>query len=103
MILYTFLSNRVYSGHHTYLINIHDLEINPSLWLSVVSTHKVRDTYCSYAAIDVCCKELGSNTGVLKVGNGGPNSPLINSWHACAARVAVLSLSVCYDSIDGMV
>ena len=57
----------VYSGHHSYLINIYDLEVNPSLWLSVVSSHKIRDTYCSYAAIDVCCKELGSNTDLLKV------------------------------------
>lgn len=60
-------TNRVYSGHHSYLINTYDLEINPALWLSVVSTHKVRDTYCSYAVIDTCCKSLGSSTDVLKV------------------------------------
>ena len=58
---------RVYSGHRSYLLNIYDLEVNPSLWLSVVSSHKIRDTYCSYAAIEVCCKELGSATDQLKV------------------------------------
>lgn len=61
------LALRVYSGHHSYLINTYDLEINPTLWLSVVSTHKIRDTYCSYAVIDTCCKDLGSSTDVLKV------------------------------------
>ena len=60
-------SDRVYSGHHSYLINTYDLETNPSLWLSVVSAHKVRDIYCSYAVIDTCCKELGSSTDILKV------------------------------------
>ena len=57
----------VYSGHHTYIVNIYDLEVNPSLWLSTVSSHKIRDTYCSYAAIEVCCKELGSSTDQMKV------------------------------------
>ena len=99
---------RVYSGHHTFLLNPYDLDINPSLWLSVVSNNKgtppfrtgmlcinkfctslpvcmgcwlmltgcnyfficfsvVRDTYCSYATLDICCRELGSNTDTLKV------------------------------------
>ena len=30
----------VYSGHHTYLISPYDLDVNPSLWLSVVSSNK---------------------------------------------------------------
>ena len=41
-----------------------------SSWVSYL--HKpqsflVRDTYVSYATIDLCCRELGSNTEILKV------------------------------------
>ncbi len=31
---------RVYAGHHTFLISPYDLELNPILWLSVVSNNK---------------------------------------------------------------
>ena len=31
---------RVYSGHHTFLISPYDLEVNPLLWLHIVSSHK---------------------------------------------------------------
>jgi len=34
----------VYSGHHTYLISPYDLDVNPSLWLSVVSSNKGMST-----------------------------------------------------------
>ena len=43
------------------------------MWTGLVSyLHEllslvVRDTYVSYATIDLCCRELGSNTDILKV------------------------------------
>ena len=38
----------IYSGHHSILIPPSEVETNPALWLTAVSQHKVRDTFCSY-------------------------------------------------------
>jgi acyl-CoA synthetase (AMP-forming)/AMP-acid ligase II len=38
----------VYSGHHSILIPPSEVEVNPAVWLSIVSQYKVRDTFCSY-------------------------------------------------------
>lgn len=35
----------VYSGHHTYLISPYELDNNPLLWLSIVSSNK---SMCMY-------------------------------------------------------
>ena len=44
----------------------------------------VRDTYVSYATIDLCCRELGSNTEVLKVH--------ILCIVACSCRMSVIAV-----------
>ncbi|XP_056277810.1 disco-interacting protein 2 homolog C isoform X2 [Pseudoliparis swirei] len=56
----------VYSGHQSILIPPSELEVNPSLWLSVVSQYKVRDTFCSYSVMELCTKGLGLQTDALK-------------------------------------
>ncbi|XP_075338785.1 disco-interacting protein 2 homolog C isoform X3 [Odontesthes bonariensis] len=56
----------VYSGHQSILIPPSELEVNPSLWLSAVSQHKVRDTFCSYSVMELCTKGLGLQTDALK-------------------------------------
>uniref|UniRef100_A0A3B5ADE5 Disco-interacting protein 2 homolog C-like n=1 Tax=Stegastes partitus TaxID=144197 RepID=A0A3B5ADE5_9TELE len=56
----------VYSGHQSILIPPSELEGNPSLWLSAVSQHKVRDTFCSYSVMELCTKGLGLQTDALK-------------------------------------
>ncbi len=38
----------VYSGHHTYLMSPYDVELNPALWLHVLSTNK--SEYCMLEA-----------------------------------------------------
>lgn len=43
----------VYSGHHSILIPPSEVELNPSIWLTIVSQHKVRDTFCSYGKSDM--------------------------------------------------
>jgi acyl-CoA synthetase (AMP-forming)/AMP-acid ligase II len=84
----------VYCGHNTLLINPYELEINPMLWLTVLSSGKIRDTYCSYAVIDLCMRELGTSIELLKskninlgslkscviVGEERPRTALINSF-----------------------
>lgn len=59
----------VFSGHNTILINPYDLEHNPLLWLTILSNVKVRDTYCSYSVVDLCCRELGTSIETLKSKN----------------------------------
>uniref|UniRef100_A0A672HJ01 DMAP1-binding domain-containing protein n=1 Tax=Salarias fasciatus TaxID=181472 RepID=A0A672HJ01_SALFA len=56
----------VYSGHQSILIPPSELEVNPALWLSAVSQHKVRDTFCSYSVMELCTKGLGLQTDGLK-------------------------------------
>jgi acyl-CoA synthetase (AMP-forming)/AMP-acid ligase II len=55
----------VYSGHQSFLIPPGELEVNPSLWLTLVSQEKVRDTFCSYGVMDLCSKELGPSIAAL--------------------------------------
>ena len=50
----------VYSGHHSIIVPTNELDGNPALWLQAISHHKIRDTFCSYAVIDTCMKELGT-------------------------------------------
>lgn len=56
----------VYSGHHTILVPPVEVEQCPSLWLSAISQHKVRDTFCSYSVMELCTKGLGSSIPTLK-------------------------------------
>ncbi|KAK2187914.1 hypothetical protein NP493_150g01040 [Ridgeia piscesae] len=56
----------VYSGHHSILIPPTEVEINPAIWLSIVSQHKVRDTFCSYGVMDLCTKGLGTSIVTLQ-------------------------------------
>ncbi|XP_076064398.1 disco-interacting protein 2 isoform X2 [Oratosquilla oratoria] len=56
----------VYSGHQSILIPPGEVEVNPALWLSAVSQHKVRDTFCSYGVMELCTKGLGSSIAALK-------------------------------------
>jgi acyl-CoA synthetase (AMP-forming)/AMP-acid ligase II len=106
--LVLFILSSIYSGHHSYLLNIYDLELNASLWLSVISTHKIRDTYCSYTAIEACCKELGSATNMLKnrgvdlscvrscvvVGEERPRLSLLSSFSALFSPLGLGSHTV---------
>ncbi|XP_058987472.1 disco-interacting protein 2 isoform X2 [Musca domestica] len=59
----------VYSGHHSILIAPYEVEANPSLWLSTLSQHRVRDTFCSYGVIELCTKALSNSIPVLKQRN----------------------------------
>lgn len=56
----------VYSGHHSILIPPSEVEVNPAVWLSIVSQHKVRDTFCSYGVMELCTKGLASSVAALK-------------------------------------
>ncbi|ESO03015.1 hypothetical protein HELRODRAFT_187099 [Helobdella robusta] len=56
----------IYSGHHSILIPPTEVESNPSLWLTVVSQNKVRDTFCSYGVMELCTKGLGTSVNLLK-------------------------------------
>ncbi|CAN0386225.1 unnamed protein product [Lampetra planeri] len=56
----------VYSGHQSILIPPSELELNVSLWLSAVSQYRVRDTFCSYSAMELCTRGLGTQTDALK-------------------------------------
>ncbi|XP_067299184.1 disco-interacting protein 2 homolog A isoform X4 [Pseudorasbora parva] len=57
----------VYSGHQSILVPPLELETNASLWLSAVSQHKVRVTFCSYSVMEMCTKGLGSQTEALRL------------------------------------
>ncbi|XP_016975857.1 disco-interacting protein 2 isoform X1 [Drosophila rhopaloa] len=59
----------VYSGHHSILIAPYEVEANPSLWLSTLSQHRVRDTFCSYGVIELCTKALSNSIPSLKQRN----------------------------------
>ncbi|VDK42538.1 unnamed protein product [Anisakis simplex] len=56
----------VYSGHHSVLIPPSEVEQNPALWLTIVSQHKVRDTFCSYGVMELCVRELAPQISILK-------------------------------------
>uniref|UniRef100_A0A1B0G3J4 DMAP1-binding domain-containing protein n=1 Tax=Glossina morsitans morsitans TaxID=37546 RepID=A0A1B0G3J4_GLOMM len=59
----------VYSGHHSILIAPYEVEANPSLWLSTLSQHRVRDTFCSYGVIELCTKALSNSIPMMKQRN----------------------------------
>ncbi|CEF68538.1 Disco-interacting protein 2 homolog C [Strongyloides ratti] len=61
-----FVLSSVYSGYHSIIIPPQEVEINPSLFLSVVSQHKVRDVFCSYGVMELCVKELAPQIDSLK-------------------------------------
>ncbi|VDM62926.1 unnamed protein product [Angiostrongylus costaricensis] len=56
----------IYSGHHTILIPPTEVESCPSLWLTTVSTLKVRDTFATYGVLGLCVQELASQVSALK-------------------------------------
>ena len=56
----------VYAGHHSILIPPAEVEVNPALWLTVVSQQKVRDTFCSYSVMENCVRELAPQIVALK-------------------------------------
>ncbi|XP_043215224.1 disco-interacting protein 2-like isoform X2 [Amphibalanus amphitrite] len=56
----------IYSGHHSILIPPSEVETNPALWLTAVSQHKVRDTFCSYGVMELCTKGLSSSIPLLR-------------------------------------
>ncbi|XP_064646090.1 disco-interacting protein 2 homolog C-like [Lineus longissimus] len=56
----------IYSGHHSILIPPSEVEANPAAWLTTVSQHKVRDTFCSYGVMELCSKGLGTSALALK-------------------------------------
>ncbi|KAL5489570.1 hypothetical protein EMCRGX_G018679 [Ephydatia muelleri] len=98
----------VYSGHHTYLVCLPDVEVNPLLWLGVVSENKVQDVYCSYSAVELCCKELGNDAESLKtkgmslscvqtcvvVSEERPRQALLTSFSTLLSPVGLPSSSV---------
>ncbi|CAD5208915.1 unnamed protein product [Bursaphelenchus xylophilus] len=59
----------VYAGHRSTLIPPSEVELNPSLWLSTVSQHQARDTFCSYSILNVCVRELAAQVNILKEKN----------------------------------
>ena len=61
-----FSLRRVYSGHHTFLLNPYDLDINPSLWLSVVSNNKgtLPFRHLHKNIHRKCCKQLCINNSI---------------------------------------
>lgn len=56
----------VYSGHHSILIAPAEVEVNPGLWLTIVSQNKVRDTFCSYGVMELCTKGLNTSLSTLR-------------------------------------
>lgn len=56
----------IHSGHHTILVPPAEVELNPALWLTAISTNKVRDTFCSYSVMELCTKGLALSVPILK-------------------------------------
>jgi acyl-CoA synthetase (AMP-forming)/AMP-acid ligase II len=56
----------VHSGHHTILVPPAEVELNPTLWLTAISSNKVRDTFCSYSVMELCTKGLALSVPTLK-------------------------------------
>lgn len=56
----------VHSGHHTILVPPAEVELNPALWLTAISSNKVRDTFCSYSVMELCTKGLAMSVPMLK-------------------------------------
>ena len=111
----------VYSGHHTTLISPAEVEAQPSLWLSTVSSLKggiclfsllfsilARDTFTSYNIMDLCVRELtnqvpalrekGVNLSCLRtcvaVAEGRPRTSLVQAFTRIFAPLGLLSRSV---------
>lgn len=56
----------IHSGHHTILVPPAEVELNPALWLTAISSNKVRDTFCSYSVMELCAKGLAMSVPMLK-------------------------------------
>uniref|UniRef100_A0A915E6R1 AMP-dependent synthetase/ligase domain-containing protein n=1 Tax=Ditylenchus dipsaci TaxID=166011 RepID=A0A915E6R1_9BILA len=70
----------VYSGHHSTLISPAEVEQNASIWLSMLSQNKVRDTFCSYSVMEMCVRELAPQ--ILQLKEKGIN---LSSLRTCVA------------------
>lgn len=56
----------IHSGHHTILVPPSEVEANPALWLTAISSNKVRDVFCSYSVMELCTKGLAMSVPILK-------------------------------------
>ncbi|CAF1500401.1 unnamed protein product, partial [Didymodactylos carnosus] len=56
----------IYAGHHSILIDPTEIELNPSVWMSIINQYKIRDTFCSYSVMELCTKGLSSSIVDLK-------------------------------------
>uniref|UniRef100_A0A7E4W3K9 AMP-binding domain-containing protein n=1 Tax=Panagrellus redivivus TaxID=6233 RepID=A0A7E4W3K9_PANRE len=87
----------VYAGHHSVLIPPADVEANPSLWLSVCSAQKVRDTFCSYSVMEHCVRELAPQVMTLK--DKGINLSCLRTCVAIAEERPRVSLCSAFSKL----
>ena len=64
--LMIYLLSSIYSGQHTIIIQPSDFLQNPSLWFLILSQSKVISTYCTYAIIETCLREIANSTLSMK-------------------------------------
>ncbi|XP_062872276.1 disco-interacting protein 2 homolog B-A isoform X2 [Trichomycterus rosablanca] len=87
----------VYSGHQSILIPPLELESSPPLWLSTLSQYKIRDTFCSYSVMELCTKNLGTQTEVLKA--RGLNLSCVRSCVVVAEERPRLALTQSFSKL----
>jgi acyl-CoA synthetase (AMP-forming)/AMP-acid ligase II len=87
----------IYSGHHSILIPPSEVEVNAALWLSAVSLHKVRDTFCSYGVMELCTKGLGSTVNQLKA--RGVNLSCVRTCVAIAEERPRINLTSSFSKL----
>uniref|UniRef100_W5MIU0 Disco-interacting protein 2 homolog Bb n=1 Tax=Lepisosteus oculatus TaxID=7918 RepID=W5MIU0_LEPOC len=87
----------VYAGHQSILIPPMELEGNLALWLSTLSQHRIRDTFCSYSVMEMCTKGLGTQTESLKA--RGVNLSCVRSCVVVAEERPRLVLSQSFSKL----
>ncbi|MBN3321278.1 DIP2B protein, partial [Atractosteus spatula] len=87
----------VYAGHQSILIPPMELEGNLALWLSTLSQHRIRDTFCSYSVMEMCTKGLGTQTEALKA--RGLNLSCVRSCVVVAEERPRLVLSQSFSKL----
>ena len=93
--------NSIYSGHHSILLPPSEVEVNPGIWLTIVSQNKVRDTFVSYSVMDLCSKGLSSPTAIQSLKQKGVNLSCVRTCVVVAEERPRVNLTTSFSKLFG--
>lgn len=91
--------NSIYSGHHSILMPPSEVEANPSVFLTTISQHKVRDTFCSYGVMELCSKGLSTPNVIQGLKSKGVNLACVRTCVVVAEERPRVNLMTSFSKL----